>query len=568
MQRSRLKLYLPFIALVVAQALFVALAPSKPGSGNQVAAFGNSGGGDNGSVDNGGTGGGSTGSGGGTTGDTSATGGASASGGSGSAAGGGATAGGASAGGGAAGIPTKGDTSHCVNGRQEGITNYAPKCVPKFTGNNGGATYQGVTDKEIKVVYFREKANEQVNAVLRPQGLAASDEEYKAFADAAIEFLNKRYEFYGRKIKMEMVIGDCPQTPPDPTKCKAAAREVVNKKPFLVIWATPLYPDVFDEWARAGIPSIGGWAFDDKLFTQRRPYRYDVLTDGTKAAKFIGEYYCKKMAKQPAKNAGPVIHSSIGPRDSTPRRLGIIIPDTPANVATAKTLQSIVGGCDAQQPVIATYESDITRAQEQTSATVASFLQAKVTTVVCMCDPIAPSFATRGFTAQRYFPEWLLSGTGLLDYDKLGRLYDPPQWTHAFGPSELANAVPFAQQDQSKIWRDVGRSGSPCQPCALPWGYFSQLGAFLQSAGPNLNPLTLERGVFSLEPRGGTATVPLYKFGPGDYTALEDVREVYWDAAAKSAIDGQNGAYIALDQGRRYQPGQIPSGFRIPVKPN
>src|SRR3712207_8089963 len=43
--------------------------------------------------------------------------------------------------------------------------------------------------------------------------------------------------------------------------------------------------------------------------------------------------------------------------------------------------------------------------RSQTNATTARFISEKVTTVVCMCDPIAPAFQTRGFTQQGYFPE-------------------------------------------------------------------------------------------------------------------------------------------------------------------
>ena len=36
--------------------------------------------------------------------------------------------------------------------------------------------------------------------------------------------------------------------------------------------------------------------------------------------------------------------------------------------------------------------------------------QQKVTTIVCMCDPIAPVFLTQGLSSQRYFPEHVLPG--------------------------------------------------------------------------------------------------------------------------------------------------------------
>ena len=37
---------------------------------------------------------------------------------------------------------------------------------------------------------------------------------------------------------------------------------MLKKKPALVVWNTSLYASVFDIWAKAGIPSIGGSSFD------------------------------------------------------------------------------------------------------------------------------------------------------------------------------------------------------------------------------------------------------------------------------------------------------------------
>jgi hypothetical protein len=475
----------------------------------------------------------------------------------------------------------KGDTSHCKDGKQFKIfyaTQTDPPCVAKFPAgaDNGGATYQGVTPDTIKVIVFEAEPNAAVNAVLQPQGLAASDDEIKAFDAAAQKFIAKHYELYGRKIEWERVRGECPTSPPKYDECLAAAREVIKKKPFMVVWATPLYATVFDEWAKAGIVSIGGWHFDEKYFTQRRPYRYDVFMDGTRSANLIGEYYCKKLAGKNADHAGSApFPGTAQPIRTTPRRLGISVPEIEANVSTAKLLAAIVNKCDpGHDPVIATYESDIERAQEQTSSITQKFVAARVTTTVCMCDPITPAFGTLAYTQARYFPEILMPGLGLIDYDKLGRLYDPQQMQHAFGPSHLRDETKFHDSDASIVWRDSGNTGEPCKSCNLSWAYYATAAAFLQGTGPILNPLNLEKAVLSSKPNGGWAasggnrTVIMTKFGPGDYTALEDAREVYWDSSATSRIDGQPGAYVSITGGRRWENGTWPAGLspEIPAR--
>src|SRR4051812_24240456 len=160
-----------------------------------------------------------------------------------------------------------GDTSHCAGPYQFDLyVTHGPPCQPVFAGDNGGATAPGVTADAIKVIYFESAPNEQVNAILKLKGLATTSEEEDAAIKSYVDFINTHYELYGRKIDLEKVIGDCPTTPPDYAKCEVAANEVVKKQPFAVIWATSLYADVFDIWANAGIISIGGSAFDYSYF--------------------------------------------------------------------------------------------------------------------------------------------------------------------------------------------------------------------------------------------------------------------------------------------------------------
>jgi hypothetical protein len=570
-RRSWIKLYAPFIALAALQAVIIVAAPSKAPDGAAVSALGpldangqpapldgatdpatgaplDAGGAtDPGIVDV--TAGG---------------------------AGGAGTAGGAGSSTPGTG-PTgpAGDTSHCKGGRQTDVIYTAPPCRPAFAGDNGGATYRGVTGNQILVVDFQCQPNEQVNAILATQGLAASEAESKAMEDAAVKFINERYELYGRKIVVKRVVGDCTLTPPDPAKSRQAAAEVVKMNPFMVIHYAA-GPETHDVWSRNGIISLGGPNLDVSFYSGRRPYRWDVFPSGTEGADEVAEYYCKKMAAGTATHAGALIHPTIGGR-TTPRKLGVIIPDNGNGSSTpnAARVKQLVERCSGKDVPVFTYQSDINRAAEQTRVTVAGLINAKVTTVVCMCDAIAPVFLTNGMTQNNYFPENLLPAANLLDYDVLGRLYDPVQWSHAFGPSQLTSPVPFEQSDAVKVWRAAGNSGQPCASCNLITGYWTLIGSMLQEAGPTLNPLTVERGlVGARSSRGGWAETRgdagqyLIKFGPNDYNAISDFREVYWDATATSKIDGRKGAYVDMNGGRRYEPGQnqLPGGLAVPAK--
>ena len=581
MRKSKAQLYAPFIVLVLVQAAFVAFAPSRGEENDPLAGLQTVG--DDSFSDGGGFEGGGEGAvdpetgepiaGGDFSSDGGTTSGGSASGGGDGATGGG--GGGATGGGGGGGEVAAGggDTSHCKGDRQTDLLASAPPCKPKFTGNNGGATYPGVTGDTIKFTRFECKPNEQVNAILATQGLAATKEETDAMVQAAIDWMQKTYEFYGRKIEHKHVIGDCTLTPPDPAKSRQAAAEVAKEQPMFVLHYAG-GSTTHDVWAQNGIVSLGGPTQANQFFAGRRPFRWDVFPNGTETADWIAEYACKKLKGKPASNAGRIIHPSIGGRD-TPRKFGILTFDngqgeTRPNAERAKALIEQCGG--GKVPLLF-YESDINRAEEQTRATVAKLIEEKVTTLICMCDPIAPVFLTNGLTRNNYFPEHMLSGAYLTDYDVLGRLYDQAQWAHAFGPSQLANPVEFSQSDAAKIWRASGRKGEPCASCNLITGYMTMIGSMIHNAGPNLNPLTIEKGLVGnrtqtggWEATGGNPHAYLLKFGPNDYTAISDFREVYWDASARSDIDGKNGAYIPIDGGRRYAGGQLTGEFKIPPK--
>jgi hypothetical protein len=469
------------------------------------------------------------------------------------------------------------DRSHCSpRGRQHDRFHYedeAPVCVAAWPdgADNGGATYRGVEGDTIKVVVFEEKPNEQVDAILAAQNLAATESDKENTTNYGELFLNKYYELYGRKIDFIRFKSECPISPPDLPKCKQEARKVVEMNPFAVIFGQALYPELFDEWARAGIVAIGGWNFEDSYFTERRPFRYDVFMTGTRSANHVVEYYCKKMANQPADHAGQVIHPTIGSR-TTPRRLGIITSENAPLLASARYIAQEIAKCDTANgsyvPEIVTYVGDIDRAAEQQEAVSSKMINSGTTTVMCWCGPLEMTGFARNFTAQQYYPEHLLPGMGLLDVDVIGRLYPSEQWEHAFGPSHVSDPRPFQQEQVNAAFNDAGATNG-CVTCSLSFLYLHLVAQGIQFAGPNLNPLTFESGLLSSPGTGGQDRFSArWDWGPGDYGGYADVREVYWDSTATSAFDGNPGGYIVLNEGRRFREGEWSSEMNVPVKPS
>jgi len=92
------------------------------------------------------------------------------------------------------------------------------------------------------------------------------------------------------------------------------------------------------------------------------------------------------------------------------------------------------------------YQLDPARLQEQAASAIARFKEAGVTSIIFSGDPIAPGTFTTEATNQDYFPEWIITGSALVDTTVAARSFDQEQWANAFGISPLAARVdPTAQ---------------------------------------------------------------------------------------------------------------------------
>lgn len=572
MNRSLARRYAPLIGIVAIQLLIVALAPSKSGGDDALeftaGADPRFSGGvvdpetgqlvdpETGELLDPGAGGdlgatGDTGASGATpTGDAGATGAP----GQATPGGGGGGGGGGQSGGGA--VPA-GDTKHCRNNRQFDGMYYAPPCVPKFAGDNGGGTYRGVSGDTVVVVRYNTQSDPAVDALLKSQGLASSNEEEEAFEAAAEKFINERYELWGRKIDLRTYNGTCDTLPPREDCFREDMRKLVQKEqPFAVIWDTPIANFAFDELSAQKVVNLGGWHFSDGFNSARRPFHYDTMISGSRVVQHLGEYWCKRLAGKPAKYAGDPTMAT------KPRRLGIISPNTNANRDVVNELKGMVANCGGGVVSEFYYDQDIDRANEQRKAGVAKMRGDGVTTIACICDGIAPYFLVITCDEDRYYPEHILAGTGEMDSDAIGRLYQKStQMDSFFGISSLAEGEPYSANDAARVWKATGNQGDPpYNRAAATWRYYELVAGAIQMAGPTLNPASFEAGTHRVSRATDGPLHETRAWGRNDFAGIDDAREVYWSSTAISKLDGRPGTWVSLNGGKRYLPGQWPAG--------
>jgi len=514
---------------------------------------------------------------------------------------GGTTAGGSApaAGGAAAGgeQAASGDTSHCVDGRQfdPKLYFYAPKCQPKSSGKNAGASYQGVTDTEVKVLVYGGKPNEAVDAILEAQGANPSEAQVEAFDKAIAKFVNDKFELYGRKFVIQRFEGKCTTVPPDYVCLRNEMRDDVvrGQKPFIVIWNTSLASPAFDELSAQKTINIGGWHFRDVFNQQRRPYRWDVQMGGSLLAKNAGQFWCAKLNGKKAEFAGetdpgrpqPQPGSAKNPstndiRNKT-RVLGVISTDDPENKLAINDLKAEVAKCGGRVAHEFYYSQDIARAQEQRTLAVQRMREntngGESTSIMCFCDLVAPVFLYQTCEEQGYYPEHVLVGSGFMDADQAAQTYDnllqPKgfQYENAFGISSIPGQLKLSDSAATKVFQAGGGQGTPYTSSGGALDYYMMAATMIQAAGPTLMPANVEKGMFAQGERGIGLTDEFLNgrvVKPGDYTWNEDMREVYWSKNKASPFNGKAGTYITLNGGKRfrlgeYQPGDLP----IPPKP-
>jgi hypothetical protein len=583
MNRSTLaKRYLPLAVVLAVQLLIIAVVPSKAPS--STVAAGLSGGG------NGLTGGGDQAA--GTTGDAGSA--AGAAGGASGGASGGATTGAVKAGqkftgpvlaaNGGINYPD-GDRSHCVGGRQFDPATYywAPPCQGKFAGVNNGATSPGVkADGTIEIVDYRSKGNAAVDGILKAQNAYVTEQQQRDFDAAAQDFINKNFELWGRKVHIDVFLGQCDSVPPNYACLRNEVNQIVSSlHPYLIKWNTSLASPFFAQASADKVVNVGGWHFRDSFNQAWAPYHWDVQMSGTDLAKHVAELWCKELKGKKAIYAGEPRNATEKDLRGNIRVLGVISTNDPENKkAVQGDLRDALSQCGASYAHEYYYAQDISTAEQQRKAGLAAMEASPTSTdVLCMCDLVAPAFLYETEEDDHYRPENLIGGTGYMDTDKAAQAYDhllpgDPScgcnhvFENAFGISQIDSQEPFGKDDAARLWHAAGRPGDPPYKSAgVDTDYYQLIGTLLQQAGPTLSPQTMQLGAQTTPLRGGSGKVTR-GFTKGNYSWNRDIRQVYWSPTRPSSFDGSAGSYVDKFPGQRFALGSYATGdFVLPPKP-
>lgn len=430
---------------------------------------------------------------------------------------------------------------------------YSPPCVA-FSGDNGGATYRGVTATDITMSarLLNEKGFQQTLAALAGADILDRPADIQRTISALADYFNAHFQFYGRKLKPVFYNGAGSEINEllggGQAEAEADAVKVTEEiKAFAEInGATPPFTDAL---ARRKVLAFGTPYLSMEWHQQRRPYNWSANTDCSVIVASTSEFVVKQLLNKNADYAGDGL-------EGKPRKFAVLAPENPWYQQCVDAGQRIVTKAGHPYDERIAYKLDLATLSNQAASVVAKLKSEGITTVVCGCDPIFPVFLSNKASEQGYNPEWVLAGTAQTDLDLVGQLDDQDQWSHAFGVSYLGTFRPLRAGLGYAAYKTV-RKDEPAFAVELIYSEMYLLALGIQLAGPNLNPQTFEKGMFSYP--GGTGPFGTWGFGPTSYTPTQDYRVIWWDPDGMSPYNNQKGTYREAFGGKRFRAGSLPA---------
>jgi len=452
------------------------------------------------------------------------------------------------------------------------FSQYAAPCVAKFTGNNGGATWNGVSGDTITIA-LRHNADSQgansvaINALVLDAG-GVDPTTNEGYVKSLVDCFNKNFELYGRHVKLVDFNGQGNGNDELVGKGQAAAcadaDTVANTiHAFADInFQGPWESQPFSQCAaryHVYIPQ-GALYYPESEYQSLDPYVWAITTSCTLGDQEAGEFIGKQLAPFPAKWAG-----ADGPvnMQNTQRKFAVYVPN---NAGYSGCAAGMIKDGQSKYHMASNrfdeyqYALDISQAPQDSQKAITQFAANRDTTIVLLTDPIAPIFLSQAAHRQNYFPEWMLTGVALTDQDNWAQLWDQTEVRgRLFGLSQLGSSAKFLDPN-GEVAQALKAAGVPLNVSGAV-DYFELIWLYdqLQAAGPVLNPSNIKAGTRQLPQFGGANSANGTWFFGNTHTGIIDSRVIYWDGSKTSQLNNQPGSYVEIYNGRRFRIGEYPT---------
>lgn len=471
----------------------------------------------------------------------------------------------------------------------------APPCVANYTGNNGGATYQGVSGSEIRVVVYLscygggEDAADASATV--PCGtyldldkpLPAGSTVSPRMLQALDRYFNQRYQTYGRRVHLYVSYGnyDSSQTAPenqasDSSRQADAASDLQNLHPFAdfafdISWQGRTAP-YEQAMARAGVLGFDSDAERSAQLFNGYPnliWGYSPSLE-EQADRFVA-YICTKIVPYPVSFTGNV------PDMNKQRKIGLLYAGQSASQfpeydAFGRLVQSGVSQKCGGFAVVHTFQTEKAAAtngsngsgesgyEASAASDMADFQHQGVTTIV-WAQGLEHEHSDAGAKIG-YLPEYVYAGDSILEDMVPFRYQNQAASAHSIMVSSVTRWDAAGQDVCGEALREVDSSATTND---LLWAchyypYIRQLFDAIQVAGPHLTPSSVSQGFRAIPQHSSSdPQTPACFYPSGVYTCVHDVEAAWWDNSGSAPNTGGAGCWRLMKQGARYQTGAWPA---------
>jgi len=441
---------------------------------------------------------------------------------------------------------------------------FAPSCYAPFTGDNGGATDEGVTEDGIKVVWYLAPDEDPIIDFISEGISDDTAADTRATVEGFNEFFATFAETYGREVELEFY--EATGTADDEIAARADAVAIAEDlAPFMVMNGPQLTSAFAEELAARGVSCLQcGPTQPQEFYAEADPHLLTVSMSAEQGQFHTAAFVGRQLAGRPARFAGDDLAGEE-------RVFGLVYLNS---IENAEEVQDQFEQRLADEGVTLAesvgYDSPITL-QTSAASVIAKLKDAGVTTVLFAGDPVAPRELTREATAQDWFPEWMVTPSSILvDTNVFSRTYDQEQWAHAFGVSTTAVHVDPSNQGSAFLYDwFFGEEPPADDTVALLSAQLNTFYNVIQGVGPNLTRQGFRDTIFAADPTPSAVTQPSLSWGDKgiwpdtDWLGIDDATLVWWDPEAEGPDergDVAPGMWQFVDGGVRYLPDEWPEG--------
>ena len=466
-------------------------------------------------------------------------------------------------------------TKRCVgNPPRQTEDPLAPPCVASFNADNFGATYQGVSKDEVRILFYFDNFTDigtSRGREPRPVGQyfdllnPPKDDEhvFVRMLRGWQRYFNDRFQTYDRFVHFFAYYA--PELTPEARRADAADN-YAKVKPFAVMsYAFQNADDYLDGMARRGVLNFGSFVGRPQSFFQKYPKLiWGYLPAIEAQARQYSTYVCQKVIPYPVSFSGNA--ADMG----KPRKLGLLStsdedhPELQLLRDLVKAQIQACGGTFAIEKSFprAGYAQDASTLPGYASDNMAAFQKEAITTIIWPGGLETKQSQQAAIIGYR--PEIVLAGDRQIESRDNSSFQDKSVWDHAVVVSNVTkHGLPEEEMcflAHREADPDAPRSDVVGSACDFYNDLF-MLFTGIQVAGPRLGPTSIDKGYHAIPRIASTdPRIPACFYDPNDYTCVKDAVVQWWDSNGRAPGASSAGCWRMPEGGKRYLTGTWPAG--------